>query len=92
MNKMPQHVKASCIKCKNWICRNRKLKTPSCVRMERFPHFDFEFNAIYFDSAHWCLCDFEIEIVDRKLPSQSETFLANVPKMKKKIKTIKKNG
>ena len=92
MNKIPQHVNASCLTCKGWICKSKKLYTPVCVRRARFPHFDLEFNATYFDSARWCLCDFEIEVVGRKLPIQSEIYLANVPKMKKKVKEIKKNG
>lgn len=86
MNKIPQHVDASCLICKGWICKNIKLNTPVCVRRARCPHFDFEFNGIYFDSSRWCLCDFKVERITRKLPSQSEIYLASVPKMKKKVK------
>ena len=92
MNKTPQHVESSCSTCKGWICKNIDLDTPVCVRRSRFPHFDFEFNATYFDSAKWCLCDFKVKTINKELPSQSEIDLASVPKMKKKVKPSLENG
>lgn len=84
MSNYPHHVSSLCISCKKWIPKNGKLITPLCVKNKNISHFDFEFNSLWFNSENWCLCDFEITTINKRLPTQEETFLA---KVKKKYKT-----
>ena len=96
---MPPGTKAICLKCKKWICKSTSFNTPICVRNKKIRHFDFEFNSQFFDCQNWCLCDFKIAKIERRLPRQEETYLAKVPvknlkiaKMNININTNKKNG
>jgi len=90
MSSYPHHVSSICISCKKWIPKNGKITTPLCVRYKNIPHFDFEFNSLWFGSENWCLCDFEVATVKKEMPTQEETFLAKVKKKVKKNKV--KNG
>ena len=90
MNGYPYHIEGYCLTCKKWIPKSSKLVTPFCVRNRNIPHFDFQFNSYWFECQNWCLCDFEVETINKKPPKQEDTFLAKVKKKSKKGKI--KNG